>query len=45
MPSKTKKQAKAMAAACKGYGALAIPRDVACEFHEADKRKRHKKNK
>ena len=34
-----------MAAACKGYGALAIPRDVACEFHEADKRKRHKKNK
>ena len=39
MPSKTGKQARFMAAACKGKTRKKISRKVACEFHRADKRK------
>jgi len=41
MPSKSKKQARTMAAACKNpkfAKKVGIPRSVACEFHEADKK-------
>ena len=39
MPSKTKKQARTMAAACKSKKfakKVGIPKKVACEFHNAD---------
>lgn len=39
MPSKTAKQARAMAAACKGRGKIGIPRKVACELHKHDRAK------
>ena len=44
MPSKTPHQARTMAAVCKdptGKTAKAtkIPRDVACDYHQADKAK------
>jgi len=45
MPSKTAKQHRAMAAACKGKGRLGIPKGVACEFMHADKGKTFKKSK
>lgn len=38
MPSTSRKQARAMAAAAHGESKLGIPRDVAKEFHEADKK-------
>ena len=43
MPSKSKKQARTMTAACKNRkfaDKVGIPQTVACEFHEADKRKK-----
>lgn len=40
MPSKTKKQARLMAAACHGKTRLKVPKKVACEFHAADKRRK-----
>ena len=43
MPSKTQKQHRAMAAACKGKSTLGIPKKVGCEFMHADKKKRKKK--
>ena len=43
MPSKTQKQARAMAAACKGKGKLGIPKKVACDFHKHDKAKGRKR--
>lgn len=42
MPSKTAKQARAMAASCHNKTIrekLGIPKKVACEFHAADKAK------
>ena len=48
MPSKTPKQARTMAAACKNPKSLKkvkIPKKVACEFHAADKRKAHRRKK
>ena len=39
MPSKTQKQAGAMAAACKGKSQLGIPKKVGCEFMRADNAK------
>ena len=45
MPSKTAKQARAMAAACRGKGKVGIPKKVACEFHAADKAKSRKRKK
>ena len=42
MPSKSKKQARFMAAACKNAKfakKAGIPQSVACEFHRADKKK------
>ena len=45
MPSKTLKQHRAMAAACKGRGKSKIPKDVGCEFMHADKGKTFKKRK
>lgn len=39
MPSRTKKQARAMAAACKGRSKAGIPRKVGCDFLAADKAK------
>lgn len=44
MPSKSKKQAKTMSAACKNAKfrkKVGIPKDVACDFHKADKGKYH----
>jgi len=43
MPSKTQKQARMMAAACRGNvkpgsPSSKVPQSVACEFHEADKK-------
>jgi hypothetical protein len=47
MPSKTPKQAKAMAAACYGKSSLGIPKKTACEFAKHDqamaKSQRYKK--
>jgi len=43
MPSKSSKQARFMAAACKGKTRKKISRKVACEFHRHDKAKRRKK--
>ena len=46
MPSKTKKQAAAMRAACKGPARKGgIPRDVACKYVAHDKAKAAKKPK
>ena len=45
MPSKTKKQARAMAAACKGRSTLGIPKDVGCEFMRHDRAKAKAKGK
>lgn len=42
MPSKTARQARAMAAAAHGKSKVGIPRSVGEEFHEADKRKARK---
>lgn len=39
MPSKTKKQHNAMAAACYGKSTIGIPKKVGCEFVAADKAK------
>ena len=43
MPSKTKKMARAMAAACYGKSTLGIPKKVGCEFAKADAKKKRKK--
>jgi len=43
MPSKTKKQHNAMAAACHGKSTLGIPKKVGCEFVAADAKKKSKK--
>lgn len=46
MPSKSRKQAEAMRAAChdaKTRKAMGISKKVACEFMRADQRKRRKK--
>ena len=46
MPSKSKKQARTMTAACKNpefADKVNIPKKVACEFHEADKKRRKAK--
>ena len=40
MPSKTKKQARAMRAAAAGKSTLGIPKNVGKEFVKADKRKK-----
>lgn len=45
MPSKTKKQARAMAAACKGKSTAGIPKKVGCDFMAADKAKARKRKK
>ena len=45
MPSKTPKQRRAMAAACKGRGRSGIPKKVACKYHRADKAKSRRKRK
>jgi len=37
MPSKTKAQARAMAAACHGKSTRGIPKKVGCEFSRADR--------
>lgn len=39
MPSKSKAQHRAMAAACSGGSKSGIPRKVGCEFMHADKGK------
>lgn len=46
MPSKSEKQKRFMAAACKNKEfakKAGIKKSVACEFHRADKGKRHQK--
>lgn len=45
MPSKTKKQAAAMRAACHSKKKGKIPKDVACEFVKADKAKKARRHK
>lgn len=40
MPSKTKKQARAMRAAAAGKSTLGIPKSVGKEYVKADKRKK-----
>lgn len=40
MPSKTKKQARAMHAAAEGRSTIGIPQSVGKEFVKADKKKR-----
>lgn len=44
MPSVSKKQSRAMFAACAGKSNIGIPKSVGCEFARADmaKAKRHK---
>lgn len=45
MPSKSKKQKKTMRAACKDpefAKKVGIPRDVACDFHAADKARKNR---
>lgn len=42
MPSKTKKQARAMRAAAAGKSTIGIPKKVGKEFVKADKKKRKK---
>lgn len=45
MPSKSAKQKKLMAGACKSASfrkSVGIPKKVACEFHKADKKKKKK---
>lgn len=39
MPSKTRKQARAMRAACHGKSRLGIPKKVACEYVRHDRKK------
>lgn len=39
MPSVSKKQHRAMAAACYGESKVGIPKKVACEYVQADKAK------
>lgn len=39
MPSVSKKQRRAMAAACYGESKIGIPKKVACEYAHADKAK------
>ena len=43
MPSKTQKQARAMAAACRGKSKVGIPKKVGCEFAKHDRAKGRKK--
>jgi len=43
MPSKTKKQHNAMAAAAHGKSSLGIPKSVGEDFLQADKRKKRSK--
>lgn len=45
MPSKSGKQARFMAAACRGKTRKKISRKVACEFHRADKAKKRRKKR
>ncbi len=45
MPSKTRKQQQAMAAAAAGKSTLGIPKKVGAEFLAADKRKKKGKKK
>ena len=45
MPSKTKKQARAMRAAAAGKSTIGIPKSVGKEFVKADKRKKRKRRK
>ena len=46
MPSKTPKQRRAMAAACRGKSRKGgIPKKVACKYHRADKAKARKRRK
>ena len=45
MPSKTKRQARAMRAAAAGSGILGIPQAVAREFVAADSAKAHRRKK
>ena len=45
MPSKTAKQRRFMAAACKGKTRKKISKKVACEFHRHDKAKARKRKK
>ena len=40
MPSKTARQRRFMAAACKGKTRKKISKKVACKYHRADKRKK-----
>ena len=40
MPSKTARQRRFMAAACKGKTKRKISKKVACKYHRADKRKK-----
>lgn len=45
MPSKTKKQAGAMAAACYGKSKLGIPKKVGCEFARHDRARGKRKKR
>jgi hypothetical protein len=45
MPSKTKRQARAMRAAAAGKSTIGIPRKVGKEFVKADKRKKAKRRR
>jgi len=45
MPSKTKRQARAMRAAAAGKSTLGIPQRVGKEFVAADKRKKKRRKK
>lgn len=45
MPSKTAKQRRFMAAACRGKTRKRISKKVACKYHKADKAKSRKKRK
>lgn len=45
MPSKTKKQARAMAAGCYGKSTIGIPKKVACEYARADRARGKRKKR
>ncbi len=45
MPSRTKRQARAMRAAAAGKSTIGIPRSVGREFVKEDKKKRRKRKK
>lgn len=45
MPSKTKRQARAMAAAAHGKGNIGIPKKVGKKFHAADKKAARRKKR